>query len=84
MKPIINAILFDVGGTLRFTEKVDGRETQILEEIREFLDYKGTVDSLKNKLSLGEKEYRKWAKKSLGLCSQINPDLNLSAKMPSS
>jgi putative hydrolase of the HAD superfamily len=65
MKPMINAILFDVGGTLRFTEKVEGRETQILQEMLIFLGFKDNVDALKNKLTRGEKEYRKWAKKSL-------------------
>lgn len=65
MRQTINAILFDVGGTLRFTERVDGRETIILEEIRSFLGYEGTVDSLKTRLTRGEKDYRKWAKKSL-------------------
>ncbi|MHB8089479.1 MAG: HAD-IA family hydrolase [Anaerolineaceae bacterium] len=65
MKQTINAILFDVGGTLRFTERVDGREIVILEEIRTFLGYEGTVDFLKTRLTRGEKDYRKWAKKSL-------------------
>ncbi|MBA4385239.1 MAG: hypothetical protein C0410_10930 [Anaerolinea sp.] len=65
MNTNIKAILFDVGGTLRITARVDGRETQILEEMRLFLDYEGTVEALKNKLALGEKAYRKWAKKSL-------------------
>lgn len=65
MNPKIKAILFDVGGTLRFTERVDGRETQILDEMRSLLGYEGTVEALKSKLTLGEKAYRKWAKKSL-------------------
>ncbi len=65
MNPNIKAILFDVGGTLRFTERVDGRETQILEEMRQFLSFEGTAEALKSKLTLGEKAYRKWAKKSL-------------------
>ena len=47
------------------TERVDGRETQILEEIRQFLGFEGTVDDLKTRLTQGEKAYRKWAKKSL-------------------
>jgi len=65
MNPNIKAILFDVGGTLRFTEKVDGRETLILDEMRLFLGYEGSVEALKSKLTAGEKAYRKWAKKSL-------------------
>lgn len=65
MKAITKAILFDVGGTLRITERVDGRETQILEEICKFLGFEGSVDILKAKLTQGEKAYRKWAKKSL-------------------
>jgi len=65
MNKNVKAILFDVGGTLRFTERVEGRETQILEEMRQFLNYSGTVDDLKSKLTLGEKNYRKWCKKSL-------------------
>lgn len=62
---MIKAILFDVGGTLRFTEKVDGRENQILEEIRQLLSFTGTVDDLKAAITQGEKAYRKWCKKSL-------------------
>lgn len=65
MKEIVKAILFDVGGTLRFTERVEGRETQILEEMRQFLGYSGTVEEMKTTLTLGEKNYRKWCKKSL-------------------
>lgn len=68
---MIKAILFDVGGTLRFTEKVDGRETRILEEIRQLLGFEGTVDSMKATITQGEKAYRKWCKKSLIELSEV-------------
>lgn len=65
MKAEIRAILFDVGGTLRTTEKVEGRERAILEEMKAFLGFDGTTDDLVHQLTAGEKAYRRWCKRSL-------------------
>ena len=65
METQIRAILFDVGGTLRTTEKVEGRERAFLEEMKAFLGFTGSIDELVQKLIGGEKAYRRWCKKSL-------------------
>lgn len=65
MNENIKAILFDVGGTLRFTQPEEGRAASVMEEMRRLLDFSGSWEELKIQLSHGEKAYRRWCKKSL-------------------
>jgi HAD superfamily hydrolase (TIGR01549 family) len=65
MNPDIKAILFDIGGTIRFTERVKGRDQKILEEMRNFLNTKESVFDLQKKLASGYTTYQRWCQKSL-------------------
>ena len=65
MRPIIRAILFDIGGTLRATQGTNRRD---LNGIRQLMDLVGITDSPEEfikKIRDREMTYRKWSRRTL-------------------
>ncbi len=62
MQNSIEAILFDIGGTLRVTNPQEGRDLSKVEEIIAILDEKISVDDFITRIRKGEKAYRRWCK----------------------
>ncbi len=62
---MIQAILFDIGGTLRFIRKVKGRDQKIIKEMMGFLGYAGDSKEFILTLEKREEAYRMWCEKSL-------------------
>ena len=61
----IRAICFDVGGTLRATQKIEGRDLNMIRNLQSFTGEEGDPFEFVNKLHLREQEYRRWCMKSL-------------------
>ncbi len=62
---MIQAILFDIGGTLRFIRKVKGRDQKIIKEMMSFLGLSGDTKEFIHSLENREEAYRQWCEKSL-------------------
>jgi len=59
----IEAIFFDVGGTLRATIKGEGNSQDYLRSLQAFIGESGDVDSFLVEMRKREKTYRRWCKK---------------------
>lgn len=64
-QPLIKAICFDVGGTLRTSEKIEPDSLDHLLQLQAFLRDTGDPLILRDQLAAGEKAYRNWCKKTL-------------------
>ena len=65
MKPSIRAICFDVGGTLRTSRVIDKENLDHIIQIQSFVGNTDDPREFLNRIRKGEKEYRRWCKKSL-------------------
>lgn len=61
----IEAIFFDVGGTLRATVKREGNSLDYLRNLQAFIGDNGEPESFLVELRKREKSYRRWCKKTL-------------------
>lgn len=59
------AILFDIGGTLRFIKKVKGRDPKVIIEMMSFLGITCAANEFILTLERREEAYRQWCEKSL-------------------
>jgi len=62
---MIQAILFDIGGTLRFIRKVKGRDQKIIKQMMSFLGHESDTKEFILTLEKREEAYRQWCEKSL-------------------
>jgi HAD superfamily hydrolase (TIGR01549 family) len=62
MQPVIKAIFFDIGGTLRITRHDEGRDAAKIQEMMVLLGEKMTVQTFIDMIHKGEKRYRRWCK----------------------
>ena len=62
---MIRAILFDIGGTLRFIRKVPGRDQRLIRKLMEFIGQSGSAQDFTRTLEQREEAYRVWCEKSL-------------------
>lgn len=58
----IQAILFDIGGTLRVTKPGEGRDLNKIQEIIHVLGENTPVEDFITRIHKGEKAYRRWCK----------------------
>ena len=65
MTSSIEAIFFDVGGTLRATIKGEGNPQGYLRRLQEFIGDNRDVESFLSEMRKREKTYRHWCKKTL-------------------
>ena len=65
MKPLIRAIIFDVGGTLRVTDKRSRTDFSAIRELQQVIGDSDTPEDFIKKIHQREKTYRKWCKRSL-------------------
>lgn len=62
---VIHAICFDVGGTLRNSQKVEEGNLDYLVRLQSFLGDTDEPESFRQRILNGEKKYRNWCKKTL-------------------
>jgi len=62
MQSTVNAVFFDIGGTLRVTRQGEARDTRLIRKMMHMLGTKETVESFIQYIRAGEKRYRKWCK----------------------
>jgi HAD superfamily hydrolase (TIGR01549 family) len=65
MKYPIYAVCFDVGGTLRNTQKNENTRKAGISKIHAMLNYDGSIDELDQLIRQGQKAYRHWCTRSL-------------------
>lgn len=65
MKPLIDAIVFDVGGTLRAGSRNSNGSLHRVEKMQDLLGDHGEPQVLFNKISAGELAYRRWCMRTL-------------------
>lgn len=57
---MIQAILFDIGGTLRFTKKITGRNPRVIRELIELIGMKSSNEDFVNLILDREDQYKRW------------------------
>jgi len=72
MKPLIRAIIFDVGGTLRVTDKRSRTDFSAIRELQQVIGDSDIPDDFIKKIHQREKTYRKWCKRSLIELSEVD------------
>lgn len=65
MKNSIKAICFDVGGTLRDSQKIDENHLDHIIELQQLTGVSGDPLAFRAKIRAGEMKYRRWCKKTL-------------------
>ena len=64
-KPIIDAIIFDIGGTLRANQATGGRDFETVLELQAFIGDTSEPRAFAAKLRQREAEYRRWCQRTL-------------------
>jgi HAD superfamily hydrolase (TIGR01549 family) len=73
MQPMIEAILFDMGGTLRSSRKVDPRRNgAVIREIIDLIGAKNSVDELTQLLVERSEAYSQWARQTLVELNEVD------------
>ncbi len=62
---MIKAIFFDIGGTLRYTTKIIGRNSIIIQELMDLLHLHSSRQDFVDMLTKREESYKKWNEKTL-------------------
>jgi FMN phosphatase YigB (HAD superfamily) len=65
MNPSIQAICFDIGGTLRVAEEIDAGDLGYVRKLQAFIADRSQPDEFRAALRAREKQYRRWCKRSL-------------------
>lgn len=65
MKPPIVALLFDVGGTLRFSKPDRDLRLAALTQLKDLISWEGSLDELEAFLASGEENYRRDCRRTL-------------------
>ena len=65
MKPIIEAIFFDIGGTLRTLDPIEGRDVKLILQMMQLIGATGDPNEFANGIIERHKSYRAWCQKTL-------------------
>lgn len=65
MKPNIEAIFFDIGGTLRTLDPIPGRDVKLIMRMMQLVGATGDPDDFANGIIERHKSYRAWCQKTL-------------------
>jgi len=57
---MIQAILFDIGGTLRYTKRIPGRDPKTIDELMAFIGVKSGREDFVHLLTERENQYKRW------------------------
>jgi len=60
---MIQAIFFDIGGTLRVVQKIEGRDPLVIREMMDFLGESGDARAFVRRLRVREKQYSVWSQR---------------------